>query len=225
MDILYFVAIGIICFVVGLLGKNLLPEYFSEKGKNLATKEDIQEITELSESVKSLVSYNEKHLSRIKEKETEVLLEFFEKCVFLDEKLMFNFGDLTYSENNYPIEYEKEVNKLFAEIRISYQRLFLYLSFDNELDIKINKIVGKCEELRNIFRQNFGKYKVALVKKGKALAEASFEEAKKQSLETHRIEKDYYSSIKPIREEFRINLSEFIISLNKHFKNVKESSK
>ena len=39
--------------VVFLLIKFFLPSYFSEKGKNLATKEDIETITEKVESVRS----------------------------------------------------------------------------------------------------------------------------------------------------------------------------
>jgi hypothetical protein len=36
----------------GLFIKSYLPAYFSEKGKNLATKEDIKEITNIVEQVK-----------------------------------------------------------------------------------------------------------------------------------------------------------------------------
>ena len=39
-------------FIVGLLVGQILPSYFKEKGKNLATKEDITQITEKIESVK-----------------------------------------------------------------------------------------------------------------------------------------------------------------------------
>lgn len=39
-------------FILGLLGSNFLPKYFSKKGENLATKEDISAITERIESVK-----------------------------------------------------------------------------------------------------------------------------------------------------------------------------
>jgi hypothetical protein len=39
--------------VFGFLVKQYLPAYFSEKGKNLATKEDIAEITRLIEGVKT----------------------------------------------------------------------------------------------------------------------------------------------------------------------------
>ncbi len=44
------VTFGVI--VVYLVSKFLLPSYFSEKGKNLATKEDIASITDKVESVK-----------------------------------------------------------------------------------------------------------------------------------------------------------------------------
>ena len=36
-----------------LLIKNLLPSYFNKKGENLATKEDIAEITKLQEEVQA----------------------------------------------------------------------------------------------------------------------------------------------------------------------------
>ena len=49
MDIIIIV-LQILIFAVSIIAyffiKNLLPSYFSEKGKNLATKEDITEITE-----------------------------------------------------------------------------------------------------------------------------------------------------------------------------------
>lgn len=43
-------------FVVFLLIKYFLPGYLSEKGKNIATKEDISEITDKIESVKAQYS-------------------------------------------------------------------------------------------------------------------------------------------------------------------------
>ena len=50
--------------VVSLLLNKFLPAYFSEKGKNLATKEDISQITEKIESVKSIYSNEDKVLER-----------------------------------------------------------------------------------------------------------------------------------------------------------------
>lgn len=45
--------LGIASFCIGLIVKSYLPNYMNEKGKNLATKEDIQEITEKTEEVKT----------------------------------------------------------------------------------------------------------------------------------------------------------------------------
>jgi len=42
-----------------LLIKSFLPKYFEEKGKNLATKEDIEEITHKVESVKAEISQSQ----------------------------------------------------------------------------------------------------------------------------------------------------------------------
>ena len=42
---------AIISFLLGLFVKDYLPSYFNKKGENLATKEDIAEITALQEKV------------------------------------------------------------------------------------------------------------------------------------------------------------------------------
>jgi hypothetical protein len=50
--------------IISLLLNKFLPGYLSEKGKNLATKEDISQITEKIESVKSIYSNEDKVLER-----------------------------------------------------------------------------------------------------------------------------------------------------------------
>ena len=40
-------------FLLGLFLKNYLPSYIQKKGENLATKEDIQEITQKTEEVQA----------------------------------------------------------------------------------------------------------------------------------------------------------------------------
>jgi hypothetical protein len=67
--------------VVGWLVKSYIPSYFSEKGKNLATKEDIEEITRKIEQVKaSLGSRLHIHQTRY-DHEFKLLLELSEKLV------------------------------------------------------------------------------------------------------------------------------------------------
>ena len=51
-DILIFeILLAVAVFLIGLFVKNYLPSYMDEKGKNLATKEDIEEITRKTEKV------------------------------------------------------------------------------------------------------------------------------------------------------------------------------
>lgn len=51
MEWIYLGANVVLFFLLGLFIKNYLPSYMDEKGKNLATKEDIQEITRKTEEV------------------------------------------------------------------------------------------------------------------------------------------------------------------------------
>lgn len=63
MDLVLRVLSGValLCLPVAVLLqrytiKNLLPEYFGQKGKNYATKEDVQELTRLAEKAKNLAT-------------------------------------------------------------------------------------------------------------------------------------------------------------------------
>jgi hypothetical protein len=51
MDWLIILVIVLGFFSLGLFVKNFFPSYMDEKGKNLATKEDIEEITRKTEEV------------------------------------------------------------------------------------------------------------------------------------------------------------------------------
>lgn len=72
MDINTFIIfIGFIS--IGLILKSFLPKYMEEKGKNLATKEDIKEITKNTEEVKEI--FNKKIAEFSKELELKLHLE------------------------------------------------------------------------------------------------------------------------------------------------------
>ena len=55
MVILIFeILLAVAVFLIGLFVKNYLPSYMDEKGKNLATKEDVEEITRKTEEVERI---------------------------------------------------------------------------------------------------------------------------------------------------------------------------
>lgn len=49
--LIFEILLAVEVFLIGLFVKNYLPSYMDEKGKNLATKEDIEEITRKTEEV------------------------------------------------------------------------------------------------------------------------------------------------------------------------------
>lgn len=51
LTVLLDILIIAIIFIGGLFTKNYLPTYMDKKGENLATKEDVEEITKLTEKV------------------------------------------------------------------------------------------------------------------------------------------------------------------------------
>lgn len=75
---------SLITFIGGLFIKNYLPNYMNEKGKNLATKEDIADITRKTEEVKS------EFLSKLELEKKEINLEI-EKVKLEQNQLFKNF--------------------------------------------------------------------------------------------------------------------------------------
>lgn len=49
--LIFEILLAVEVFLIGLFVKNYLPSYMDEKGKNLATKEDIEEITRKTKEV------------------------------------------------------------------------------------------------------------------------------------------------------------------------------
>ena len=64
MNLLTIILVVVVSIVTNLLINKFFPSYFSEKGKNTATKEDIEEITKKVENVKALLSKEEKILEK-----------------------------------------------------------------------------------------------------------------------------------------------------------------
>lgn len=228
MEYVIYVAIAVLSFIAGLFIKSYFPSYFSEKGKNLATKQDITGITDKIESVrfeylyklediKTELSFTEKQKSRIKEKENDILLGFFEKCALLEEKLLYNFGNLTYTEKSYPVEYQKSIDNLFWEIRISRTRLHLYLPIEHDLQTKAENLFIQCAEIRLIFNKHFGHFKIALIEEMDALTEDDKAIIAEKCEKSDKLQNDYLSALRPFLDKFHIEFSALQIEIQKHF--------
>lgn len=151
------VVIGIVILYFTM--KNLLPSYFNEKGKNLATKEDIREITEMVENVKhSFLNETEKfkndlhkfssiHLSLVAEEKKAIIdyNEFFSYWFNLltDHQL----GNIEIDNNDEVDKYNKMIGESYRNFLNSETRFILFVEND-ELHQKSYEL--KLEVLKKI---------------------------------------------------------------------------
>jgi hypothetical protein len=195
-----------------------LKTYLSEKGKNLATKEDIEAITDRIESVKkdyttqleqfkSELGYRWGSHSEYEKDRKLALLSFFESCTtLLEDKLRVNLGDLPSDNGKAMYEYQKEVERLFTSVHLDYLRLSLYFPNESELMPAAQMLVKYSYEARRHFNRNYGKLKLT------ALDEADAHLSGDKSLYRAAVERSNEA-----QRSYNSALSESISGMRKHF--------
>lgn len=118
-----FLLVAIVCYFI------FFKSYFQEKGKNVATKEDISEITEKIENVKSdigILTHKKIFLSTEKQ---NCLLDFYEKFSSWINNVVS--ASLISNSDSYSLYYLQVIEKL----QVLYQN---YLSAESKVDIFFN---------------------------------------------------------------------------------------
>lgn len=151
--------------IIGLLWKKTLSKYLSEKGKNIATKEDIGEITNKVEEVKST------YLIELEKVKIDLLLSSKKQTILLDEKIRVfkilqqrlvafkkyceaTIGDIGNVSEFHPnlSSLSKEIDKSallhISAIREIIQEDFIFLS--NESRKLISNLLNKLSMMPNI---------------------------------------------------------------------------
>lgn len=139
---------------LGLKGFN--ESYMKEKGKNLATKEDIKELTSLTEEIKHMYQFKQsqnEHIYKIKKETIQ------DSLTFLDDY----FSWLNYDSDVIPVRKDTNERELTIKARECYNKLvltceskelpkmFLKIIFDNET----NKM-ELYNKYRNLSRRELG---------------------------------------------------------------------
>ncbi|MDY3530308.1 hypothetical protein PG593_11060 [Riemerella anatipestifer] len=153
--------VGIILFFTI---KNFLPSYFNEKGKNLATKEDLEEITEKVEKIKAEfikdieyikadLTYINQNKFSLKAAERDALIDTNNKySEWLNYLMNISFSDI--NPNNYGKlnDYYKEMKVKKLNFDIAQDNLHLFLH-DEELMEKKMKCVLETINLQHIINK------------------------------------------------------------------------
>ncbi len=227
IEIVTLLAIGLVFIFI----KIYLPSYLKEKGRNLATKEDIEEITDKIEKIriqytseverlKAALQILIEHQTKLQEQKNVALLRFFEDCLtLLGEKLTIRFGDIPYrdlSESLYG--YQVSMERLFNKIYIDYHRLLLYFSDSDQIIRTAGRFVQSAVEFRQIFKQHFSKFKLALIEERGAFISDDDATINKRVDETNKAAKEYYANIDPTVQIMRSEFGKYLSALNSYFR-------
>lgn len=106
--------------IAGLMFKVFLPSYLSEKAKNLATKEDVHEITTRVEEVKAALG-SRLHIHQVRyESEFKILLELSEKLVAARDAAQGLRPEMGYDDINDPEVKKKRMGRYIDAARDLY---------------------------------------------------------------------------------------------------------
>lgn len=218
-DILRLIIEIIILFIGFYLA--FLKSYFTEKGKQLALKEDIEEITEKVEAIKAdfqrendEIKANIHHILTLQEshrnEERNVTLDFYRKYNdWLYSLLEINFGK--FNRGNIPelIDTQTEIAKHYKTTNVAQSLVRLLvkdenivslseklthelLCFKNWIDIRLLKLQQNLES-QNSLNDRFLKL-VADFDKNRTLAEESAEKEKGMIAERDGMFNEYYDN-------------------------------
>lgn len=147
MITLLHIIIILLSFVFGLIFRNYFPKYFGEKAKNLATKEDIGEITKIVEIIKtnllketeilkgniSIINQNSFNVSSLYR---EALIDYNKKySSWLNSILVFYPQE--YDENNIEEldKYISELNKRKYKFKLAENHIFLFHNENEHINL------------------------------------------------------------------------------------------
>jgi hypothetical protein len=226
----------IIIFISHLFTRHYLSSYFNAKGHNLATKEDIEEITEKIEKIriqynseveklKALLQITTANQTMINEKKNEVVIEFFNSNLnLLYGELNLSWGDIP-PDRDREILYEhmKSVDNIILKIYTDYYKLAIFFMDNEQILNTAWKLVNKAEQIRIIFKKHFTKRKIVFFDEG-AAAKLYFEkEITKEVFHTY-VEKtnlantEYSKEMKPAREAMTSSFNEYLVTLSNYYK-------
>jgi hypothetical protein len=152
--------------IIGLLYlyftlKNLLPSYFSEKGKNIATKEDVSEITDLVETVKhSFATETEKLkanllvLSNIQvglvAEERNAIIDYNEKYFkWLNILIDLGLGDGDHDDNDDLSKHQQALGEYYKVFLNSETKFKLFVENQEIIDFSNKMKIETLKELGN----------------------------------------------------------------------------
>lgn len=177
-----------------LLYLAFLKSYFEEKGKNLATKEDVKEITSLVESVKSQLQFSLQAKLSLRAEEHQALVDYFSKySAWLSTITSFRIADIDKESAAHRLaEIRSQLDMLHQDFGLAAGRMELFVE-NEDIQSQHGPLMIETLEFQSHAQQlTFEIEKIYL-------------EAKQMQLETPPDErvKRYRESLEKIRELYK----------------------
>lgn len=220
--VLQIITLGILGFIL----KSYFPAYFHKKGENLATKEDIGEITQKIEQIKvqysaqledikfSVKSVYDRQKSFTNRQQFEVLRFYDLATEFYYEQLAVNFGDFPMDKGNSLFLYQESFFKNTFNLIKSYQRIVVYFENENKLRIFAEKVLVQALEARKILKKHFGKVKFTIIELEAAYKTGDRSWIEKTVESVNEPNKIFWNDMKPVLESYQNSLRYYLTELN-----------
>ena len=144
LNIVFQILILLILLFAYLFLKKYWPAYFKEKGKNLATKEDISEITNKIESVKSIYERSILKFDYFHREQAKVLGQIYSLLVDAVDSMYDLTVPIRWSDGKTIQQRMEEANKKVFDLQEYYKRNRIYLN--KEIKTKIEAILKEMFE-------------------------------------------------------------------------------
>lgn len=203
--------------------------FFSEKGKNLATKQDIGEITKKVEEVKVLylkeieelkseLQTSVHHKNKLTDLSIDTLLELYDTILKLT---IVNLKKSYHELNINNIEEEifnlhTETDKLFWNFHILYHKLIIYITNNEELLVSLIELMKKLNPAWDYYVLNRYKLSDKIIEDYKSLKhQSNFDYIKCIKL-TKEFELKYENEFSPLYKKLNSALTNFAQELTEH---------
>lgn len=214
MTLALFVALGIGFVVRGFVGS-----YASQKGANLATKQDVSQITSQIEGVKAEVQTLAKLRTDYEQQRREWLLSFYDSAVeMLHEKLGVNFGEMPFDEGRALFEFQQSFRSLVGQLVKKYQRLVVYFEPDDPLLTTAEQTLRAALQAERTFSQRFPALKSTLIEEAAAYRSADQALSREAARRTDAASRSYWAKMEPTAGEFAGALQAYLSHLNRFLK-------
>lgn len=224
------VGVALTATVGFLIVKFFYPAYLKQKGKNLATKEDVEEITGKIESIKALYTKDieryksDIHLSQDKKKKysdrkIELFLEFYDHVTeFRYESLVVEFGNFPSDEGKALFEYNEKFNNSVVEIMKCYQRLVVYTPPGEQILYHAEQLTYSVLGAREVLGKRFFPLKIALIKEREAMVSGVREDIEETVKLSDKASSEFWGDMNPNIDCFTDYYQKFISDLNEFVK-------